>query len=57
MEKALIGTPLAVAVGGGIYGLYVNYGTKAVTTQMTAKKLLEACALLQVDPDAAKISV
>lgn len=57
MEKALIGTLLAVAVGGGIYGLYVNYGTKAVTTQMTAKKLLEACALLQVDPDAAKISV
>lgn len=57
MEKVLIGTLLSLAVGGGIYGLYVNYGARAVITQATSKKLLEQCALLQAKqhPDPAEI--
>jgi hypothetical protein len=49
--KKLLFTLLGLAVGGGIYGLYVNYGTRSAMAQRTAKELLEKCLLLQVEPN------
>jgi hypothetical protein len=44
-----VGTALSLAVGGGLYGMYLNYGSRMASTQLGAKELLEKCMVLRLE--------
>lgn len=48
---------LGVAVGGGIYGLYVSQTSKLLYGELTAYTLVSECAALQLDqsPDPGRV--
>ena len=49
LKAGIFGAILSVAVGGGLYGLYLNYGSRAALTELTAYELLQQCGALQAE--------
>ncbi|MCS3849003.1 hypothetical protein GGR70_004091 [Xanthomonas campestris] len=47
LKVGILGTIFSLAVGGGLYGLYLNYASRAALTELTAYELLQQCGALE----------
>lgn len=50
IKSALLGGALSLAVGGGVYGLYMKYLAPAAFSEVSAYELIGKCVVLNSNP-------